>query len=94
MAEAYDTMISRVQMDDGANLHVKIIGENSTRVKPLLVSLHGAPGVSTHREPEASFAFLASIFRVLVYDARGSGASDHQGPFNHERWVQDLENLR
>lgn len=85
---------STVEMDDGARLHVKILGEDLESTKPVLITLHGAPGLSTHLEPEASFGFLSRNFRVLVYDARGSGASDLRGPFTHDRWIKDIENLR
>lgn len=80
-------------MDDGASLHVRILGENLP-ANPLLISLHGAPGISTYREPEASFHFLSNRFRVMVFDGRGSGESDHKGPFSHERWIRDIETLR
>lgn len=94
MAEYQTTATSTVTMDDGVRLHVKIIGDDSTKAKPLLISLHGAPGVSTHMEPEASFSYLSSTFRVLVFDARGSGISDHTGPYSHDRWIKDIEHLR
>lgn len=83
-------------MDDGVNLHVKLIEDktDSRATKPLLISLHGAPGLSTHLEPAASFSHLSNLFRVLVFDARGSGASDLIGPYTHDRWVKDVENLR
>jgi proline iminopeptidase len=82
-------------MDDGAKLHVKILGDGSgSSSKPLLISLHGAPGLSTHLEPAASYTFLSKVYRVLVYDGRGSGASDHIGPFSHDRWIKDIEILR
>lgn len=82
-----------VSMSDGATLHVKLFGGTSTS-KPLLIALHGAPGLSTHTETEATFAFLESTFRIIVYDARGSGASSKQLPYTHERWVQDVDELR
>ena len=87
-------MISKVMMDDGASIHVKVLGADSSRTKPLLISLHGAPGLSTHLEPAASFAFLSDKFRVLVYDGRGSGESDHIQPYSHDRWIKDLETIR
>jgi len=92
MAESKTTM-SAVEMDDGIHLHVKILGDDST-TKPLFIGLHGAPGLSTHAEPAVGFGFLSKIFRVLVFDARGSGTSDLTGPFTHDRWVKDIENLR
>ncbi len=83
----------RVTLSDGASLYVKLYGEISS-TKPLLIAHHGAPGLSSHREPEGSFGFLRSKFRVLVYDARGSGISDLKGPYTHERWIADIEELR
>ncbi|KAH8690782.1 proline iminopeptidase [Talaromyces proteolyticus] len=85
---------STVTMDDGVRLNVKILGQDSAGSKPLLISLHGAPGLSTLAEPEASFGYLANLYRVLVFDARGSGASDKIGPFTHDRWIEDIEILR
>lgn len=83
----------KVSMSDGATLHVKLLGGNSNS-KPWLIALHGAPGLSTHTEPETTFAFLESTFRIIVYDARGSGSSSKQFPYTNERWVQDLDELR
>lgn len=88
-------LTTTVRMDDGVSLHVKLLGGGpASTEKPLLISLHGAPGLSTHLEPLSSFGHLSNTFRVLVYDARGSGESDHVGPFTHDRWIQDIENLR
>lgn len=81
-------------MDDGVSLHVKMIGDEPGTTKPLLIGLHGAPGLSTSMEPEGAFAFLSDTFRVLAYDARGSGVSDHKGPYTHDRWIKDIETLR
>lgn len=84
----------RVTMSDGASLFVKLFGSDDDLNKPLVITHHGAPGLSSHREPESTFSFLQSKFRVLVYDARGSGISDLQPPYTHERWVADVEELR
>ncbi|KAI8314037.1 Proline iminopeptidase [Colletotrichum sp. SAR11_59] len=78
---------------DGASVQVKLLGVTD-KTKPLLIALHGAPGLSDHREPESSFGFLASNFRVLVYDARGSGESDLKPPYTDARWVADVDELR
>ncbi|RDW74171.1 hypothetical protein BP5796_07613 [Coleophoma crateriformis] len=94
MTENIVTTTSTVTMDDGACLHVKVLGDDPKATKPLLIALHGAPGLSTLVDPESSFAFLSGTFRVLVFDARGSGASDLTGPYTHERWINDIENLR
>ena len=90
-AGRHDT-VAQVTMDDGARLWVKVLGDDPA--KPLLIAHHGAPGVSSHLEPEASFGFLADRYRVLVFDARGSGVSDLQAPYSHARWVEDVDALR
>jgi len=93
-ASKLSTKTSIVKMDDGVRLNVKVLGEDSKTTKPLFIAVHGAPGLSTSAEPEEAFAFLSDIFRVLVFDARGSGASDLTGPYTHDRWIKDIENLR
>ncbi|KAH8646348.1 alpha/beta hydrolase fold protein [Xylariales sp. PMI_506] len=84
---------SFVQLRDGAKVYAKILGNDDKR-KPLLVALHGAPGLSDHHEPENTFGFLATRFRVLIYDARGSGISDWTGPYSDAQWLEDLDELR
>ena len=84
---------STVTLSDGAKLLVRLHGGDD-KSKPLIIVLHGAPGLSSHLEPEASFSFLASRFRVLVYDARGSGESDYKAPFTDEQWIADVDELR
>ncbi|CAK7199577.1 hypothetical protein SEUCBS139899_002258 [Sporothrix eucalyptigena] len=89
------TSTTTVTMDDGAKLFVKVLGGPVTNTaKPLLIALHGAPGLISHLESEATFAFLAPHYRVIAYDARGSGASDQTPPYTHARWIQDIEALR
>ncbi|TAQ89589.1 hypothetical protein B7494_g2066 [Chlorociboria aeruginascens] len=94
MASIISSKTSFVQMDDGIHLHVKVLGDDTKPTKPLLIGLHGGPGLSTLQEPESSFSFLSDTFRVLVFDARGSGESSLTGPFTHDRWIKDVENLR
>lgn len=81
----------RVALSDGASLNVRFIaGVNDAR--PLVIALHGGPGGGNLNG--TGFEFLADRYRVLLYDARGSGKSDVQGPFTHERWAADLDELR
>lgn len=87
------TKQSFVTLSDGAKVLVRVLGESEVK-KPLVIALHGAPGLSSHAEPENSFGFLASRFRVLVYDARGSGESDAKAPFTDDRWIADVDDLR
>ncbi|PNP37073.1 hypothetical protein TGAMA5MH_11044 [Trichoderma gamsii] len=82
-----------ITLNDGTNIRVKLLGDKHTD-RPLLIALHGAPGLSSLNEPLASFAFLADRLRVLVYDARGSGKSDSQGPLADEQWISDLDEIR
>lgn len=81
-----------VQMRDGARLFVELIGDAPN--KPLIIVHHGGPGGSNHTESRSSFSFLADRFRVLVFDARGSGESDAHPPYSHKRWVADVDELR
>lgn len=76
---------------NGNNLAVEVFGEPSA---PLLIAHHGAPGLGTRAEPRATFSPLADTFRVLVFDARGSGESEGNPPFTHEQWVADVDALR
>lgn len=84
---------TNVQLSDGARVRARVLGSQDAQ-KPLLIALHGAPGASSHVETEAAYGFLADRFRVLVYDARGSGSSDLKGPFTDERWIADVDELR
>lgn len=88
------TMQAMVTLSDGARAVVRLLGDSGDRSKPLLTALHGVPGLSSHLETESAFSFLTSCFKVLVYDARGSGESDLQLPFTDERWIADIDELR
>lgn len=75
--------LTTIRMSDGRNIKLKIVGDDSN--KPLMITHHGAPGLSTHKETLAWCAEFADRFRVLVFDARGSGESDPMRPYTHER---------
>jgi proline iminopeptidase len=76
---------------NGAELEVEVLGEEGA---PVLIAHHGAPGLGARAEPKASFGALADIYRVLVFDARGSGESSDTPPYSHEQWIADIDALR
>lgn len=77
---------------NGARLHVEVLGEKDDA--PVMIVHHGAPGLGSHAEPKASFGPLADEYRVVVFDARGSGASEEAPPYTHEQWAADVDGLR
>jgi proline iminopeptidase len=74
---------------NGVRLRVDVQGEG-----PAIYAHHGAPGLGTHKTPKRAFAPLSDAFRVVTFDARGSGESDAAPPFTHAQWVADLDALR
>lgn len=80
----------RVRVDDN-ELVVEVLGPPDA---PVVLTHHGAPGLGSRAEPRASFGRLADEYRVVVFDARGSGESEGSGVLSHERWAADLDGLR
>ncbi|WP_329110845.1 alpha/beta hydrolase [Micromonospora sp. NBC_01699] len=76
---------------NGNELEVEVFGADDA---PVLIAHHGAPGLGSRTEPRATFSPFADTFRVIVFDARGSGISEGNGPFSHEQWVADVDGLR
>lgn len=76
---------------NGNQLVVDVLGEDGA---PVLIAHHGAPGLGSRAEPRASFGPLSDTFRVIVFDARGSGDSEGRAPYTHEQWAADVEGLR
>jgi proline iminopeptidase len=76
---------------NGNELEVEVFGDADA---PLLIAHHGAPGLASRDEPRTTFTPFSDTFRVLVFDARGSGNSGGTGPFSHEQWAADVEALR
>lgn len=75
---------------NGNRLNVEVLGEGERTI----IAHHGAPGLGSLAEPRASFGRLADAYRVVVFDARGSGASGDAEPYTHEQWVADLDGVR
>jgi proline iminopeptidase len=76
---------------NGNKLNVEVMGPEGA---PVIIVHHGAPGLGSLAEPRASFGPFADTYRVLVFDARGSGQSEGNGPLTHEQWAADVEGLR
>jgi proline iminopeptidase len=77
---------------NGNRLNVEVLGDAPG--KPTMIVHHGAPGLGSLLEPRASFGPFADAYRVVVFDARGSGASEGKPPFTHEQWASDVDGLR
>jgi proline iminopeptidase len=75
---------------NGVRLHCEWHGPEDG---PPLVVLHGGPGVGDCRKHVRDLGALADEFRLLFYDARGSGRSGDVPPYTHEQWVEDLDAL-
>ncbi len=79
---------------NGNRLAVEVLGPPDAPDAPVLIAHHGAPGLGSRAEPRASFGRLADTYRVVVFDARGSGESEGNGTFSHEQWAADIDGLR
>jgi proline iminopeptidase len=78
-------------MINGNELAVEVLGPEGA---PVILTHHGAPGLGSRAEPRNSFGRLADEYRVVVFDARGSGESEGSGELSHEQWAADLDGLR
>ncbi|MEU7768520.1 alpha/beta hydrolase [Nocardia sp. NPDC049190] len=76
---------------NGNELEVEVFGPDDA---PVMITHHGAPGLGSRSEPRATFSPFADTFRVITFDARGSGVSEGRPPFSHEQWVADVDALR
>jgi proline iminopeptidase len=76
---------------NGSPLEVEVLGPGGA---PVMIVHHGAPGLGSRAEPRTSFGPFADEYRVVVFDARGSGDSGVVPPFTHEQWVADVDALR
>lgn len=76
---------------NGAELEVEVLGDADA---PVLIAHHGAPGIGSRSEPKSSFGPLSDSYRVIVFDARGSGASSDTPPYTHAQWAADVDALR
>jgi proline iminopeptidase len=90
-AAATTTTTAQMVEINGNRLAVEVLGPEGA---PVIITHHGAPGLGSRAEPRASFGRLADEYRVVVFDARGSGESEGNGEFSHEQWAADIDALR
>jgi proline iminopeptidase len=76
---------------NGARIKIETLGDDKA---PTMIVLHGAPGLGSRSEPVRSFGPFSDDYRIVTFDARGSGESASDGPFSHEQWVADIEAIR
>jgi proline iminopeptidase len=76
---------------NGNDLNVEVLGRDDA---PVLIAHHGGGGIGSLAEPKATFGPLADEMRVVVFDARGCGASEGKLPFSHAQWAADVDGLR
>ncbi len=93
MSEEFAAATTEAEMVEinGNRLAVEVLGAPDA---PVLIAHPGAPGLGSRAEPRASFGRLADTYRVIVFDARGSGQSEGKGTFSHEQWAADIDALR
>lgn len=89
-AAAGDASAQFVEIN-GNRLAIEVLGPDDA---PVMITHHGAPGLGSRAEPRASFGRLADTYRVVVFDARGSGQSEGKGTFSHEQWAADIDGIR
>jgi proline iminopeptidase len=75
---------------NSARLYFELYGQEGL---PAVVVLHGGPGLGDCRDHIRDLGELQDEYRMLFYDARGSGRSDDKPPYTHEQWVADLDEL-
>jgi proline iminopeptidase len=77
-----------VKVND-VDLFVNIQGDG-----PPIIAHHGGPGLGSHANDKAAFAPLSDAYKIVSFDARGSGRSGAVPPYTHEQWVADVDALR
>lgn len=80
----------RVTIND-TELEVEVQGRPDA---PVLVAHHGGPGIGDRGDYTTAFGPFSDRFRVITFDARGSGASAESEPYSHEQWAADIDALR
>src|SRR5215210_2521163 len=75
---------------NGVRLYYETFGDQNA---PAVVILHGGPGLGDCRDQIRDLGALQDEFRLLFYDARGSGRSEEKPPYTHDQWAADIDEL-
>ncbi|MBN1551143.1 alpha/beta hydrolase [bacterium] len=77
---------------NGVNIYYEVCGQG----KPVVMTLHGGPGIGDGDDNKKMFAPLESEFTFIYFDQRGNGRSDEADPstYTHQQIVEDTEVLR
>jgi proline-specific peptidase len=77
---------------DGASL---VPDGDTMREQPILVMLHGGPGIDHTLFKQPFFSPLKDVAQVVFYDHRGSGRSDRGSPesWTLDQWADDVFEL-
>ncbi len=82
-----------MQVEINANqLEIEVLSDDPAL--PVMIVHHGAPGLGSRDEPKRGYGAFRDRFRVVVFDARGSGTSEGRPPFTHDQWVADVDAIR
>lgn len=73
---------------------LKVVDRGPKEAPLSILAHHGAPGVGSHASPLRAYEALTDTYRLVVYDARGSGESEDVPPYTHEQWTADIEAVR
>src|SRR5258707_7887098 len=76
---------------NGCALNVEVMGPEDG---PVLIAHHGGGGIGSLAEPKSTFGPLSDLFRVIVFDARGSGLSEAAPPHSHAQQAAGVDALR
>ena len=68
--------------------------EDTTAERPVVVAVHGGPGLD-HMTVKSALGPLAEDFQVVYFDLRGHGRSDHSSAefWDMRTWADDLRRL-
>ncbi|MBN1357022.1 alpha/beta hydrolase [bacterium] len=77
---------------NGVQLYYEVSGKGI----PVVMTLHGGPGIGDGGDNKRMFKLLEDEFTFVYFDQRGNGQSDDANPstYTHRQIVEDTESLR